>query len=388
MTRPRVLCVDDDVNLLEGMSLNLRRHFEVRTATSGQAGLDALATQGPFQVVLSDMRMPSMDGTKFLTQVREKWPHISRILLTGQADIESAIAAVNRGQVFRFLTKPCPAPDLKATIDAAVEHHRLITAEKELIGKTLKGSLQALMDVLAISSPEAFGQASRIKRRLAFLGQRMKMPMGWEWDMAALLYHIGYVSVTPELAAKVQTTSELSAEERQGLDAVPKMACKILSHIPRLEPVIAILKELTRLREGGNPFKAEMPETIPVHVKPAWLLHWVMEVDALQKQGFTVVNLLPKLQKGRLKPEAELVEAIQAWLLEDEKAQLVDLGLAELEVGMILAEDIKTGQGTLLVASGFEITEGLLERLKHLSAAHLPDQFKIRMQRIAQEVAS
>ena len=115
--KPPILCVDDEPAVLEGMRDNLRRTFRVTTAGSGAEGLELL-TEQQFAVVLSDMRMPEMDGAQFLTRARQIAPDTTRMLLTGYADIESAISAVNDGQVFRFLTKPCSQDRLVSSLAA------------------------------------------------------------------------------------------------------------------------------------------------------------------------------------------------------------------------------------------------------------------------------
>ena len=106
--RPKVLCVDDEPRVLEGLSLHLRRMYEVEVATSGNAGLAVLERDKTFAVVISDMRMPGMNGAVFLSRSREIAPDAVRMLLTGQTDMTSAVQAVNVGQIFKFLTKPCP----------------------------------------------------------------------------------------------------------------------------------------------------------------------------------------------------------------------------------------------------------------------------------------
>lgn len=141
--RYRILCVDDEAGVLEGLDLILGRRFRVETATSGAAGLDTLERCRDVAVVISDMRMPHMDGAAFLSKVRTVAPDAIRILLTGQADMRSAVSAVNEGQIFRFLTKPCAPASLTAAIDAACEQRRLLTAEKVLLEETLQGSIKA-----------------------------------------------------------------------------------------------------------------------------------------------------------------------------------------------------------------------------------------------------
>src|ERR1700733_9825090 len=106
--KPRVLCVDDDSNILCALRGTLRREWDVTTALSAAAGIKAIDTYGPFAVVVSDLQMPGVDGIEFLRWVAIRTPDTSGILLSGAANLASAIAAVNAGYVFRFLTKPCP----------------------------------------------------------------------------------------------------------------------------------------------------------------------------------------------------------------------------------------------------------------------------------------
>ena len=131
--RPRILCVDDEAQILEAMILNLGRRYHVSTALNGALGLEKIRSEAPFAVLISDMRMPGMDGATFLKHAFGEAPNTVRILLTGQAELSAAIAAVNEGQIFRFLSKPCPPASLLKTIEAAVEQNRLITSEKVLL---------------------------------------------------------------------------------------------------------------------------------------------------------------------------------------------------------------------------------------------------------------
>ena len=152
---PKVLCVDDDRDLLDALTLILRRKFRVATATSGAEGLAKLRKAGPFAVVLSDMRMPAMDGVGFLTRVRDSAPDTVRMVLTGNADVNVAIHAVNEGRIFRFLAKPCPPKQLLSAFEAALEQYRIVTAERLLLEETLRGSIKTLSHILAITNPPA-----------------------------------------------------------------------------------------------------------------------------------------------------------------------------------------------------------------------------------------
>ena len=129
--RPRLLCVDDEPQLLAGLSDILRFRFTVVTATSPQAGLTLLRDRGPFAVVISDFRMPEMNGAEFLRQAREVAPDTVRILLTGQATPENAVAAVNEGHIFRMLMKPCAPPELLRAVEEAMDLRQSVIAERQ-----------------------------------------------------------------------------------------------------------------------------------------------------------------------------------------------------------------------------------------------------------------
>ena len=135
-TKPRVLFVDDEPLVLQGLQLHLRQRFDVSTATSGAEGLQLIAqSEEPFVVIVSDMRMPEMNGAEFLRLARKAAPDATRILLTGYADTDTAIDAVNNGQIFRFLAKPIRPPDLIAAVTEAANEHRRKTLDRSLLRK-------------------------------------------------------------------------------------------------------------------------------------------------------------------------------------------------------------------------------------------------------------
>jgi EAL domain-containing protein (putative c-di-GMP-specific phosphodiesterase class I) len=136
--RPRVLLVDDDPRILAGLRRQLYRQYDVVTADGGAEGLAVLHSQDPFAVVISDMRMPGMDGATFLAQVRASAPQTTRMLLTGQTELSTAIRAINDGQVFRFLDKPCPPEVLDRCLQEAVARHHAAHSEHQLLAGVLQ----------------------------------------------------------------------------------------------------------------------------------------------------------------------------------------------------------------------------------------------------------
>ncbi len=131
----KILFVDDEPSVLDGIRRMLHREFHLDIAVGGEDGLELIREIGPYAVVVSDMRMPGMNGAEFLAQVRKLAPDTVRMLLTGFANIDEAIEAVNEGNIFRFLTKPCQKEVLVHALNLGMEQHNSLNAEKQLVKK-------------------------------------------------------------------------------------------------------------------------------------------------------------------------------------------------------------------------------------------------------------
>jgi response regulator RpfG family c-di-GMP phosphodiesterase len=360
--RPRVLCVDDEPAVLEGLGLHLRRGFECVMAGGGEAALAELKRGLPFAVILSDMRMPGMDGATFLARARSLAPDTVRVLLTGQADLDSALAAVNHGQIFRFLTKPCPPDVVRATLDQAAEQHRLVVAERELLEQTLTGAVKALTDLLALASPSAFGRASRLRRTVAALCQALDVQPRWAVEVAAQLSQVGFVALAPAVADKVHLGSALTPSEQSQVDRAPELADQLLAHIPRLEPVREILKAVAR-RPTGTPRSTAEAESMPIG---AQLLSLAAELDALEVGGMLPVEALAVLEQ-RFLHAPRLVEALRGDVAARTATTVREVMLHEIRPGMVLAADVRSRAGVLLVARGHTVSAGLQAKLMNLN---------------------
>jgi DNA-binding NtrC family response regulator len=143
MDLARILLVDDDKNVLEGYKRLLHGLFEVETATNGAQALAAVHLFGPFEVIITDMQMPGMNGAEFLAKVRQLSPNSVRMVLTGHKDINRAIDAVNEGRIFRYLTKPCEKKELVHAIELASAQYRANVDEKELVKQAREVKPQA-----------------------------------------------------------------------------------------------------------------------------------------------------------------------------------------------------------------------------------------------------
>jgi response regulator RpfG family c-di-GMP phosphodiesterase len=363
---PRILLVDDETLVLAALQRQLRARFDVTVTTEPWEAMELVASRGSYAVVVSDLRMPGMDGVALLSRIWSLSPDTVRVLLTGNADVEAAIAAVNEGNIFRFLTKPCPTAILIRALEASVEQHRLITAERVLLEQTLRGSLKTLTEILALVNPVAFGRALRARKLISELAALEKVVDPWQAEIAAMLAQIGWVTLPAETASKLYHGATLSASEQAIVDNLPALTEQLLANIPRLEPVREILQYQDKHYDGqGPPHDRTSPHAIPWGARA---LKAALDFDVLESQGYSVQVALDTMRARKGWYDPALLEAI-ARLQGDKprEATVVDLHLHEVRPGMVFAQDVKTRSGLLLIARGQEVTPSLVVRIKNLA---------------------
>jgi CheY-like chemotaxis protein len=356
--RHTILCVDDEPRVTQALERHLRDNFNVITATSGAAGVDIVTRERDIAVVISDMRMPEMDGATFLKHARALQPTAVRVLLTGQADVAAAIKAINEGQIFRFLTKPCPPEHLLSMVDEAVRQYELTIAERVLLQRTVVGSIKAMTDIMALVNPAVVGRAIRLKRRVSALADELALEERWQLEAAALLSHIGLLSMPDAVTRKLARGEDLDARELQRLLAATHAANRLIAHVPRLEPVSALLAAANPLDEVAR--EADGDVGLPVR-----MLRMAMEVDRLESQGLPSGSVVETLRAGGEFDEV-LINALERTLQQGkDELERVEIPVKDLALGMILDEDLSTRRDVLIAPRGCEVTPSFLEHIGH-----------------------
>ncbi|MBZ5495705.1 MAG: response regulator [Acidobacteriia bacterium] len=369
--KDKILCVDDDQNILLAYQRQLRKQFQIDTALGGAEGLQALENDGPFAVVVSDLRMPGMNGIEFLTKVKERSPDTVRIMLTGNADTRAAIEAVNEGNIFRFLTKPCLPQDLAQTLQAGIDRYRLISAERDLLQNTLNGSIRVLTEILSIVDPQSFGRARMLRESMRILSGALKIADSWELELAAMLSQIGHVTVPPEIIIKEKSGQPLSDIEKEILSNIPQIGHTLLAHIPRLESVARIvLYQNKRFDGSGFPKDTVGGARIPLGAR---MLKVLTDLAQVETEGIARAKALEVQRKreGWYDPAildaAFLCFASPPKLKQAVERSVHSMALKDLKVGQILLSDVVTCNGALLITAGNWVSETMLERIKNFA---------------------
>jgi len=362
----KILCVDDDANILQAYRRSLRKRFELDIALGAEEALEAVKSQGPYAVIVADMRMPGMNGVELLAEVRKIAPDTVRMMLTGNADQQTAIDAVNEGHIFRFLTKPCPPELFAKSLEAALEQHRLITAEKELLSKTLRGSVKVLTDVLGLVNPVAFGRAGRIQRLARELARELGVENGWQIELAAMLSQIGCVTISQETLSRFFRGEQLSRSEHQRWVNHPIHAYELLREIPRLETVAEIVKYQEKRYDGGGfPPDPVAGEEIPLGSR---ILKVALDFDLLASAGHSRELALAEMTDRHKWYDPHVLAALHRVLAVERVHVIRRVPVAGLIDGAILAEDVLSIRGTLLCAKGQEVTPTMRARLNNYCA--------------------
>jgi response regulator RpfG family c-di-GMP phosphodiesterase len=358
--RTKILCVDDEPNVLEGLTRVLHRFFDVTTAVGAQQALDVARREGPFPVVLSDLRMPGKDGLELLQELRSNSPDTVCLLLSGDGDVASVIQAINEGHVFRFLTKPCPGPILIRSLKAAERQHGLIASEKVLLEQTVRGCVNVLCDVLSIASPTAFGRAATLRRWVSETCKALALADAWHVEVAALLSQVGWVAVPEDVMHKVHLQEALSEDEQQAVRSVAETARNVLAGIPRLDGIVELLSIAGPFITGGQPEEGKAPRTAAAHVLCA-----AVALDVMFSRGVEPAVAFRKLRSNPLHDDA-VVEALARVIAAQGTTHVdQDLSVPELRSGMSLLEDVRAPSGLLLVAAGQDVTTQLIVRLRN-----------------------
>lgn len=360
-----VLLVDDESYVLEALRRQLCREFPLVAASGADEALTVLKERGPFFACVSDYRMPGMDGIALLTQVRAISPQTVRLLLTGHADLRIAIDAINRGQLFRFLIKPCAPDHLIQSLRDALAQYRLITAEQELREQTLTGSLQVLCDILALLNPEAFGRATRIARIVDSIARSLPVDDPWTLKTAAMLSQVGCILLPEEIVRKVYRSEPLTPQESQLWNQHPYVAADLLKNIPRMQSVARIIADQDKRYDGqGVAVDRRKGSEIPLEAR---ILKVALDFDALQAAGVhpTLAYDQMKHREGWYDPD--VLDALRRAFADIIRYEIRAVSMSDLAPGMILQEDVRATTGILLAAKGQPVTDTMIARLSAYS---------------------
>lgn len=359
----KILFVDDEQHVLDSMKRQLRKRFKIKTASSGQQALDVLKNEGPFSVIVSDMRMPGMDGVQLLSQVKDTYPETIRLMLTGNADQDTATEAVNKGHIFKFLTKPCSTANLVTSLALAQRHYRLITAEKQLLDQTLKGSIKVLSELLSLANPTAFSSGRRVKNLVIRIIKELKLSAEWKFEIAALISQIGCISLPSTILSKRQSGQDLDEDELEMFTNHPMVGGALLENIPRLEQIVEMIKyQLSSFDDLQH--DEELDDEVKIG---AQILRVINDYDLLLMQGEKHADAIAAMKRRKGLYNPDILSILKKIKIRDDGATISHVMVKDISIGMIAEQDIIAKNGAMLTPKGQEISWAVLQGLLNFS---------------------
>ncbi len=368
----KVLLVDDDIAFLNLFQSMARKKLEVVTAENGELGVRALREKGPFAVVISDYRMPGMDGLEFLKKSLSIAPETVRVLLSGQADLSVALEAVNDCKVFKILVKPCSKKELASALKESFEQYRLISAERELMSNTLNSIVHMVGDVASLLRPDIYDRTSRIMPLVRSVALQMKDPDIWATEAATSLSVLGFIFLPDELIEQMGKGKIFTGSNHRQFSLHAKYSSRLIKRVPRLEKVTDILAMQeedysTEVTENGL-----AGDALPLGAR---ILRVVSDYDRLvtgDRAKGEAVSILKKRQ-GRYDPK--VLGALDKVLGDDAKFFIREVYPLGLEAGMVLAQDVygvMADKKVKLIAKGQTLNETTIDYL-HKNAESMLD---------------
>jgi response regulator RpfG family c-di-GMP phosphodiesterase len=412
---PSILFVDDEPNIRTSLRRLFRaKGFQVHIADGGKAGLALLEIE-TVDLVISDMRMPEMDGTHFLEQVRSRWPDTVRLLLTGYSDITSVIDAINRGEIYRYITKPWDDNDIVLIVRQALERKALELEKRRLetlsiqqneelkalnaslevkveartadlrvandllltINEKLKASFNTSIKVFSTLIEMRGGNLAGHSRRVADLSRRIALRLQIDGSqlqevfVAGLLHEIGKIGFSDELLST--PVSMMGARQFDAYRKHTVQAEQLLMPLQDLKSAAEIIgAQLERFDGSGFPQRL-LEHQIPIGAR---ILAVASDFDSLQIGTLSQRRLTPQeaktviLKSSGKRYDPEVVSAFVAVLggvpLEDaerDRSGEVPLGTRDLQVGMVLARDLIAPSGMLMLSADHVFDERLISKV-------------------------
>ncbi len=356
-----ILLVDDEPNVLMGYERVLQNGFKTDTAVGGAAALNAIHTRGPYAIVLSDLRMPQMDGIELLTKVKALSPDSIRIILTGYADVKTALSALNEVNAFRVLIKPCSKAVLVSTLTAGLSQYRLALSAKDLLEKTLTGSLSVLMEVLSLASPAAFARGLRLRRYMAHVTAGLSTAQRSKFEIAAMLSQLGCVTMVPETVDAVDAGKTLTPKQQALYETHPRTASDLLKNIPGMESVAWMIAHQNQpITVDGDLRDREMADMR----LGAELLQITLAFDTMMRKGSSRTEAACKIARQHQDLDSHVTMALVETEPEDLKKQKLTCRIEELTPGMTIDQEVRTDEGLLIIAKNQELTPFTILKLR------------------------
>jgi response regulator RpfG family c-di-GMP phosphodiesterase len=359
--KSNIMVVDDqpaNLKLLEDLLTQLGH--AVRSFPRGRLALDAAARNLP-DLILLDINMPEMNGFEVCQKLKadDRLASIPVLFLSALNETRDKVNAFRSGGV-DYITKPFQVEEVSARVETHLQLYRARQVERELLEKTLNGSVKALSDLAHLTSPSLTERSGALRNMVVHMAAQLRLPDPWQYELAAVLCLIGCITLPSDAFEHAYVGDKASAEELQMYRAHPDVGFRLLSRIPRLENVA----EMIRLQqvETSNWASNDVAE------RGSRMLKTAQELDRRVLRGIPFPTACDQLRAAPGKYPIALLDALKQYSPSRVHFEVKRLLSQQLSPGMILEDDVVTAEGSLTVISkGTTLTVTLIERVQNFA---------------------
>lgn len=368
-----VLFVDDDENILSAFRRQYQDVFNLVTASSPREALQLLSASSHFKVMVTDFQMPVMTGVELCRRVESFAPDLVRIILTGDADVSSALQAVNDGHVFRYLLKPCETATFVRCVREALAYAASRRSERALLEGTVIDCLDLLTQVLSLTAPNVFDRAIAVRNIARRLSAAVGATRRWEIEAAALLLSVGKVSLPSTILDRVQRCDALEPGQSELVGCHASFGAELIRSVEKFDAVAELVALQDRADFTGLPH-GSLREALEI-VVAARILD---EREPLRLAGATPDEVLKSCRAGW---SLALLEAARSLSIDETETEVRALSASALRAGMVLEHDALGKDGAVVMAKGQTLAVSHLMRLtNHRRLGQLSEPLHVRVE--------
>lgn len=370
----KLVVVDDSESNIDVLMNLLGDDYQVSVAMDGKSALRVISQTVP-DLVLLDVMMPGMDGYEVCRRLKadNKTKDIPVIFVTAKGEVEDETLGFEIGAV-DYITKPISPPVVKARINT---HLRLKQAQQDLqdlLSKTFSGTITVLTDILSLTNPIAFRHTKRIKNYVVRIAEEMGLPDLWEYELAAMLSHIGCIAVPPKILKHIYSGRKITDKEAEIYKEHPKVAYELLQSIPRLE---SVAKMIASQYEQDNSCNGDF-EKNPIKLG-SQILNLVRDFDQLSANGASPEKVMSQMRTAKQNYSLQLLDALERVLNRNKDEQSTKkINITQLSEGMITADDIYNNNNILMVSKGTELSSTIIKALqRHAQLQKINNELRV-----------
>jgi len=356
----KIMVVDDNPTNLKLLEDMLREHgYDVRSFPRGRLALTA-ADQEPPDLILLDINMPEMNGYEVCEHLKASasLAAIPVIFLSALNETEDKVKGFRSGAV-DYISKPFQFEEVQARVETHLKLRRAQRAEHDLLEETLGGAVETLWELVQITSPRLALRSRAIRDIVLRITKQLAIADPWQYELAARLCLLGCVAMPDEVFERAYCGQALSADENQMFQAHPETAARLLSSIPRLEPVAGIIRR--QLKPEAEPSAIEQSR------QGSQILHLALELDRRIYRGVACSAALAELRLWR-RFDSRMLDALEHYSPAKLEFDVRRLPIRALRADMVLENNVLSKDGNLTILNaGTILTETWIQRLDNFA---------------------